>query len=478
MTETVGRNDPCPCGSGKQYKHCCLNTKVAVDLLWQRLRQAEGNLVNGTLEWLSQRYGRDLVESAWAEFTLWQPRSGNPVEQPEFESIFVPWLVFGWVADEEAEEFQPTWPRRPLAIEFLHAQGRHANPIEMRFAKELCGRPFSFYSVTGADPGRSISLRDILTHRDFTVLEKQGSSTVTTGTVVFARVIEMDGIAIMCGCAPLVIPPRFHPRVITKREELFHSEGPVTEERLDEYQMELREEYFAIADAVCNPPMPELRNTDGEPLVPTTLHFDLRCTPGAAFEVLKSLALDNIDEPELYPTNELAAIRFRWMQPGNKMHPDWENTVLGSVSIKGKQLTAEVNSEQRAQRIRTEIERRLGDRVVYKETVVASFEKTWEEARQRPETPDERRQREEIEQLHALPEVQERLKEMASRHWESWLDMEIPALGNQTPRQATRTALGRERLEAMLAQYAGGEEQVGDSLFHPDVAALRRRLGL
>ncbi|MBI4649679.1 MAG: SEC-C domain-containing protein [Bacteroidia bacterium] len=23
-TVTTGRNDPCPCGSGKKYKHCCL----------------------------------------------------------------------------------------------------------------------------------------------------------------------------------------------------------------------------------------------------------------------------------------------------------------------------------------------------------------------------------------------------------------------------------------------------------------------
>ncbi len=23
----VGRNDPCPCGSGKKYKRCCLGTK-------------------------------------------------------------------------------------------------------------------------------------------------------------------------------------------------------------------------------------------------------------------------------------------------------------------------------------------------------------------------------------------------------------------------------------------------------------------
>ncbi|MCK4921549.1 MAG: SEC-C domain-containing protein [Bacteroidales bacterium] len=24
----IGRNDPCPCGSGKKYKKCCLNKKI------------------------------------------------------------------------------------------------------------------------------------------------------------------------------------------------------------------------------------------------------------------------------------------------------------------------------------------------------------------------------------------------------------------------------------------------------------------
>lgn len=27
MTEKIGRNDPCPCGSGKKYKACCLSKK-------------------------------------------------------------------------------------------------------------------------------------------------------------------------------------------------------------------------------------------------------------------------------------------------------------------------------------------------------------------------------------------------------------------------------------------------------------------
>ncbi len=25
ISKTVGRNDPCPCGSGKKFKHCCMN---------------------------------------------------------------------------------------------------------------------------------------------------------------------------------------------------------------------------------------------------------------------------------------------------------------------------------------------------------------------------------------------------------------------------------------------------------------------
>lgn len=26
----IGRNDPCPCGSGRKYKHCCLNSERGI----------------------------------------------------------------------------------------------------------------------------------------------------------------------------------------------------------------------------------------------------------------------------------------------------------------------------------------------------------------------------------------------------------------------------------------------------------------
>ena len=32
MSNHPGRNEPCPCGSGKKYKHCCARTKDRLSL--------------------------------------------------------------------------------------------------------------------------------------------------------------------------------------------------------------------------------------------------------------------------------------------------------------------------------------------------------------------------------------------------------------------------------------------------------------
>jgi hypothetical protein len=39
MFTMVGRNEPCPCGSGRKYKKCCLSKHEEEELLRQRLWQ-------------------------------------------------------------------------------------------------------------------------------------------------------------------------------------------------------------------------------------------------------------------------------------------------------------------------------------------------------------------------------------------------------------------------------------------------------
>jgi hypothetical protein len=52
----VGRNDPCPCGSGKKYKHCCLGRTAPPDeggkakQVMEEIREAVDSQRFGSLE--------------------------------------------------------------------------------------------------------------------------------------------------------------------------------------------------------------------------------------------------------------------------------------------------------------------------------------------------------------------------------------------------------------------------------------------
>ena len=45
MTGKVGRNDPCPCGSGRKYKKCCQKSFDEQDFHYRRWRGVEADLI-------------------------------------------------------------------------------------------------------------------------------------------------------------------------------------------------------------------------------------------------------------------------------------------------------------------------------------------------------------------------------------------------------------------------------------------------
>lgn len=160
----------------------------------------------------------------------------------------------------------------------------------------------------------------------------------------------------------------------------------------------------------------------------------------------------------------LDSFTVSWTKPGNKVNPSWDNTILGTVSAMDGALTATVNSRRRATRLRREIEKRLGGRVMFVRSVEESLEAMLADARSRePRDPDPE-----------PPELAAVTAAMIDRHWTEWLDTPVPALENQTPRQAAKTPNGRERLAALLDEF----EWHADAPQAPPVARLRAELGL
>ena len=61
MNQKVGRNDPCPCGSGKKYKSCCQSKETS--------RTTLASLKNRkiTAKWLNAPQGPDLIERMFGD---------------------------------------------------------------------------------------------------------------------------------------------------------------------------------------------------------------------------------------------------------------------------------------------------------------------------------------------------------------------------------------------------------------------------
>ncbi|HRD54879.1 MAG TPA: SEC-C metal-binding domain-containing protein [Parachlamydiaceae bacterium] len=64
MQAKVGRNDPCPCGSGKKFKHCCFltkggaGTKKKLTAKWINAPQKEApNLIERTFGQVIEKIG-------------------------------------------------------------------------------------------------------------------------------------------------------------------------------------------------------------------------------------------------------------------------------------------------------------------------------------------------------------------------------------------------------------------------------------
>jgi hypothetical protein len=101
------------------------------------------------------------------------------------------------------------YPEMQVAMHYLEKNGSRVDSFQRRFIEEACSQSYSFFEVTDVAPGKRLSLRDLFLGREISVHERQASATLRKGSIIYTRIITMDDISIMVGCAPTVIPPSF-----------------------------------------------------------------------------------------------------------------------------------------------------------------------------------------------------------------------------------------------------------------------------
>ncbi len=454
-------------------------TRQARGIAWLRMRRTEGRLGPLLGTHAIEHYGPASMIEAWDEFTLWEDEPLDLDDPwPEFETSFQSWWIYHWMPDNTDVDEKYRLPEVPVAKHYLEHEGEGEDDFARRFIDEACSQPFSFFIVLNARPGVQLTIRDLLLKREFEVHERRASKTLKKGSILFTAVVTLDGDSIMLGCAPFVIPPSYAGIFLDMREDL-ETDSIRGLDLLREWAYELRELYVDIRDDLLDPRPPELQNTDGDPLQLTKLYYELKCTPQEARDALAPLSMGFCDDrSKTDKVGALVSVSFPWVKAGNAQHAEWSNTTLGQISIDGSRLTADVNSETRAETFRREMEQRLGSRAQFKNATITSPEQMLKEIQDNPNGRQAKayaRSKRDTDALNDSPETRRLLKKAADKHWTAWLDTSLMALNDATPREAANTEMGRERLEALLWDF---EERCTGKPHDPNVAELRKRLGI
>jgi hypothetical protein len=200
----------------------------------------------------------------------------------------------------------------------------------------------------------------------------------------------------------------------------------------------------AIESAV-SPPIPEVRNAEGDELLFCTAHYPL--TVGTTGEDIRSALARRLE------FRQENATFWNWIKLGKpgvasgKKRPPPQSQmfittlgdgslVLGNVELTEKTLVLSVNSRARCERGRALLSATLGGLVGQPLVEMQSIEQL-KAARGSTAPP--------------MPDISEQerlaiLRDSMDRHYRNLLDQPIPALDNKSPRAAAKTARGRVKI--------------------------------
>ncbi len=148
------RNDPCPCGSGKKYKNCCL-TKDRSQRIRESAWRREEQVTLDKLIAFSQR--PEFQPQLLVAFNLfWNGAYGveafNSLERDEIGRFF-DWYAYDYRLEETKQ--------RVIDV-FIEEAGQRLSPGELQRVRAWSDSYLSLYRIVGAGTAGSLSVLDVL----------------------------------------------------------------------------------------------------------------------------------------------------------------------------------------------------------------------------------------------------------------------------------------------------------------------------
>ena len=454
----IGRNDPCPCGSGKKYKKCCLLKEEEA----AASQSEEMAAVQRALRWLHERYGEETADAVQnAFFGAFDDDERAAVYEAFDEDNDLLMINIGeWlVTDAKIRIGEVKTPTREL---FLGPGGPLFTATGREWLQRLGANPLSLYEARSVTPGAEMELTDLF-HPEQTpvrVVERMATRTLVRGEVFGARIVERRGIWVLSGA----LYPFIREDGLACRDDILRV---LRKARRDKLNSAHDREIISLAiithwldHLVQERPLPRVvdRSTK-EPLLLVTDHYRV-----ADWDLLgERLAA----QPDVDGNRNNGWVRLE------KGDGEFRRS-LAALNVKPPDsLEVFCRTRKMAEESRAWLEKLSGDAIVFQARAVTdpTSPKALEEARRAPKLTKPDIPPEEL----ALV-----MRDFLRKHYANWADEPIPALGNKTPRQAMKTTKGRKAVIELLKTYEHHEaRKVRNEGGEPfDFTFLWEKLGL
>lgn len=466
----IGRNDPCPCGSGKKYKKCCLSSghrDRSESLMQHQIRYAEAQLIQQLQAWLLQEGLWYLIEDAVEDFvSLMSSEPDETQLKSLWENTLWHHLFFDWQPSLEWDDFEYASLSEKFADQFI------IPGFEKNLLNKLLNEPLTFLQVEDVIEGKGLYVHDLLLGRKFFVYEKRASISSVKGNIIFAKVITFNGTSVMMETYPYFLPGRFATDIMEFRDAIssFNRLGAY---KLRVLTFSVIEAFWIIFDEAYRPPV--IQNQDSDFIEPNELIYQTKLPLKPLLEKLLPLT-------PYSDMDEFLQVAATIDEKGNVMEVrfpriDAEDIVIAEFFLTTNEIRIFTNSAKRAGRVKSSLTRRFGKQLQL-------IDQIWLDSTQPKDTAtqeefDFNSAGDNLNEPDALsPEIQEVLTQKTQAHWADWLTHPLPALNGKTPKQAVKSHKGREQLEALLLDFEGQNLSAPENLMNPDTDWLRQQLGM
>jgi len=480
----TGRNEPCPCGSGKKYKKCCLTRDDDVAFLGRNDLQTgtlldEYHILFKSVAFYGQalrevndnKAEQEELESAYTDFErAFKPGTPEGVS----DGMFLSWFYFDLRFGADSKTIIERYINEGFTDQLVDPGPMIIEDMAMSY--------LAFYEIVSVNEEK-IGLKELVTGRLFQMVRIGDTfeEDACIGDLWYFRLVGPDYDEMYGFTAPFMFLPEskeFFEHMVGKQVSIVAktlSRKPKKSERdmlfalACKHSVPFWTKYFVESGPQETEPRPltvpgpVLVNTDQE-----TMHF---CRVYFKIKNKKSVreGLDAVSGIE----RDEAGDTWVWLKKTRKKIAAGR-VLEGWISFQKGRLVGETNSMARALRLKRLLQKALGEAAEYQEIDALS-----PQAMPKPSEEETRAFEEEQRHLNSDPKVQELIRgKLHDYYYKSWVLQKIPALDGMTPYQAAKTPEGRRKLAALFdhMEHLNAAAPSGGSEF--DFTDLKGKLGV